>query len=420
MFMDVSLPVEDLTHPDITTASSSGDSVQQRQNENSTATSAASTAAGSSNHTITTINSITEEYKTPKSLTSTLTVALFHTPEVGMNKKIYPDKKGGLLSGDSDDQFLGMASVDLTRLFTGRDTIFDRWIPLSGGGTSSMDCHHTSMTTHRATPSSVRIVCEYEASDPPPSHGDICRFTTYCHPKDLYPLEPGLKYRVVERNGDTIILSYATMEGWDCTFQAHRFMLICVEERNANVVETAQDELASVAARLVHSPLLKSVTQTAEKVAVDGLLTVGEELAHGGVSLLNRWFSGGVDTVLGDISNATNWDGRYNPDNADRLDLPDLTTTTAAGTISSDSSTYEGTTTTTAHKGSMKKVSSLSEFSDTQQHDQLVALPNMPACPITGEPMVDPVVAADGKFLRLQYSLHLGWRRLATRTASLG
>jgi hypothetical protein len=201
----------------------------------------------------------------------------------------------------------------------------------------------------------------------------------YCNPKDLYPLEPGRNYRVTERSGDRIGLIYRSMEGWDCTFQAHRFMLVC-QERNQNAVETAQDELASVAERLIHSPLVHSVTETVERVAVDGLLSVGEGLAQGGISILNRWFSGGAGTVLEDIARATNWDGRYNPDNGDRLDLPDLTT--------ADSS--EETT------AALKEPASVLNES---QPEELAALPNMPSCPITGEPMVDPVVAADGKLL---------------------
>jgi hypothetical protein len=333
MFMDVSLPVEDLTYAESSLPSSQEGTASIQRNT-------------------------TTAYTKPSTI---LTVALFHTPEIGRATK-YP-MKGGAMSGDSDDQFLGMASVELTRLFTGRYTSFDQWLELSGTQTAR---------------GSVRVVCEYEASDPPPRPGDICRFTRFCHPKDLYPLVPGRNYRVTERNGDIIALAYRSMEGWECTFQAHRFMLVC-QERNQNAVETAQDELASVAERLVHSPLVHSVTETVERVAVDGLLSVGEGLAQGGISLLNRWLSGGVGTVVEDIARATNWDGRYNPDNGDRLDLPDLMTVDSNEEMS----------------GTIKEQAVVIET----QHDEVVALPNMPPCPITGEPMVDPVVAADGKLV---------------------
>ena len=301
-------------------------------------------------------------YKKPPTV---LTVALFHTPEIGRVNK-YPTK-GGILSGDSDDLFLGMAAVDLTCLFTGRDRTIDEWLPLTGTSENSRG--------------SVRIVCEYESSDPPPRPGDFCRFTTYCHPKDLFPLEPGRQYRVAEVEGDNLLISYTSQEGWVCTFEAHRYMVVC-EQRHHSAVESAQDELASLAERLSHSPLIHSFTETAERVAVDGLLHIGEDIVHGGFSLFNRWREGGVETILCDVNHVTNWDGRYNPDSSEGLDLPDMDE-------ASDSNVAEKSETENHSIGT-------DEISN--DGNEKVALPNMPCCPITGEPMVDPVVAADGTF----------------------
>lgn len=340
MFMDVSLPVEEMTHPDVTgNSTSGGEGTASRQSAEQTNSS----------------------YKYVKP-SSTLTVAIFHTPEIGKLNK-YPNKAGGYgYSGDSDDLFLGMASVDLSRLFTGRELTFDKWLPLSGAGKAC---------------GSVRIVCEYEPSDATPRPGDYCRFTRFCHPRDLYPLKPSQQYRVSEVNGDNVLISYTTQEGWVCSFQAHRYMLIC-EERHQNAVETAQDELASIAERLSHSPLVHSIAETAERVAVDGLLNVGEDIVRGGFSLFNRWFDGGVDTIVGDVVQVTNWDGRFNPNASERLDVPDL------DPVSDDSDQKMPATT---------KSSTALEEEGTS-----TALPNMPSCPITGEPMIDPVVAADGTF----------------------
>lgn len=345
--MDVSLPAAKVAHPDAS--------------ENLSFETAGSSSSVDE-------NSSSSRYEKPQTL---LTVALFHTAEVGRVNK--PSK--GMFSGDSNDMFMGMASIDLQRLFTGRDHTFDGWLTLSGTETSR---------------GSVRLVCEYEPSDPPPRPGDFCRFTRFCSPRDLYPLQCGRQYRVAEVDGDTVLISYTTQEGWVCTFQAHRFMLIC-EERHSSTVEVAQDEFASVAERLSHSPLVHSITHTVERVAVEGLLDVGQEIVQGGVSLFNRWFSGGLDTVLGDVANVTNWDGRYNPDVTDELDLPNLR--------SSDLEEDDGVGNSSGRMGSHNdildsKPRAISQVALPTLEPE--ALPNMPACPITGFPMIDPVVAADG------------------------
>lgn len=329
MFMDVALPLSHVTHSSPEGTSQSADptdgSREPVQENDST--------------------------KPP----TVLTVAIFHTAEVGQVNKMMLKASH---EGDSNDTFLGMASVDLRGLFTGKDHTFDNWLPLSGtqGGQGS-----------------VRIVCEYEASDPPPRPGDYCRFTRYCNARDLYPLRCGQQYKVADVDVDNVIISYKTQEGWVCTFQAHRFMLIC-EERHSTTVEAAQDELASLAERLVHSPLVHSITDTVERVAVDGLLNVGGDVVHSGISLLNRWLEGGVDRVLGDVADVVNLDGRHNPGIAERLGVPNM----------SDSWRVEDK--------SDSKPAAVDKLNDTDAE----ALPNMPCCPITGEPMADPVVAADG------------------------
>ena len=346
MFMDVSLPQSELAHP--------------RPNDPTREQAAAMPTSQDD-------SSSSSTYKKPS---TTLTVALFHTSEIGKVNK-YPNK-GVSLSGDSDDIFLGMASIDMTKLFTGMDRTIDEWLPLSG--------------VTEGSNASVRIVCEYEPSDSSPRPGDYCRFTTFCHPRDLFPLEPGRQYCVAEVHGDTVLISYTSQEGWVCSFEAHRYMLVC-EERHHSTVEVAQDELASLAEKLSHSPLLHSVTETVERVAVDGLLSVGEEIVHGGFSLFNRWMSGGVQTIVSDVTHVTNWDGRYNPDDSERLNLPD---------VDDASDSHEEENETAKQPANSDK----QESSETDAQ----ALPNMPCCPITSEPMIDPVVAADGKLTVTDYS----------------
>jgi hypothetical protein len=254
----VGLPLSELTHPEI--SESRGDSASLQ-------------------------NSSTPSlpYEKPNTV---MTVALFHTPDIGSSK--FPTKGGGIMSGDSDDMFLGMASTDLTRLLTGIDTTYDEWLTLTGTESSL---------------GSVRIVCEYEPTDPSPRRGDFCRFTRYCHPMDLYPLVPGKQYYVEGVEGDVALVTYTSQEGWVCSFEAHRYMLICQE--NQSPVETAQDEIVLIAERLSHSPLLHSVTETIERVAVDGLLNVGQEAVRGGWGILNRWMDSGVETAINDVTNVT-------------------------------------------------------------------------------------------------------------------
>ncbi|KAL3944083.1 MAG: hypothetical protein SGBAC_001814 [Bacillariaceae sp.] len=81
-----------------------------------------------------------------------------------------------------------------------------------------------------------------------------------------------------------------------------------------------------------------------------------------------------------DVVDATNWDGRHDPDHSDGLDLPE-----------SRSSMDE-------QEDNMKPAPAEvyeSEYGDAVD-PSAKALQGMPDCPITGEPMLDPVVASDG------------------------
>ena len=300
------------------------------------------------------------EYSPPNAV---ITVALFHAAEIGKANK-YPSK-GGAYSGDSDDLFLGMASVDLTQLLTGLRRNFDEWLPLSG-------------TEHSR--GAVRLVCEYEPSDPPPRPNDWVRFSSFCHAADLFPLSPGLRYRVGEVDGDDVLLSHQTPEGWVCSFQAHRYMLIC-EERHIGAMEHCQDELASLTERLAHSPLVHSVAETVERVAVDGLLSVGSDVVHGGLSLFGRWLDGGLDTAISDVAHATNMDGRYNPNTVDSLVSRPRTPQSVASDVS-----------VATTKNSLEPPAD-----ELESDSSAVPLAGMPSCPLTLLPINDPVVAADGK-----------------------
>ena len=347
MFMDVSLPLAQLTHPQIEDYAAAAAASAEVDNNSDTQ---------SSNQNSSSVEDPYAGYKKPNSL---LTVAVFHNPEFGRVNKL-----GGFLSGDSDDMFLGVASVDLTRLFTGKISTMDRWLPLHGNSPDSR--------------SSVRIVCEYEPSDIPPKCGDIVNFTRFCHPRDLYPLEPGRPYKVDQVNGDIVLLSYESPEGWVLSFQAHKNMLIC-KERHVSALDSAQDELQTLGERLAYSPLVSTVTETAERVLDEGIVGVAGEIAKGSLSLVDRWFKGGIDTIIHDLQDVTNIDGRHNPDAGERLELSSPMSSTASLPIDANEAEEE-----------------ISPYLVENDEEEDEALPNMPPCPITGFPMVEPVVAADG------------------------
>jgi hypothetical protein len=327
-----------------------------------------------------------------------LSVAIFHASDQQQLDKYNPRKKKQQQhnqsgDGDSDDRFLGMASVDLTALITGKVTSVDRWLPLGGCGA--------------ATRAAVRIVCEYEASDALPHPGDIVVFTHFCHPVDLFPAKVDGYYTVEESGGsgeqqqqgqqqphDMVLISYtSSVEGWVSTFQCHRNMLLCVERQSSNLQVMLETEMISIAQRLSQSPAATVVQETLSKVPDEGIVSVSVSVVQNATSLLGRWMEHGLGTAMEDIANATNWDGRFNPSAAEQLDEEEAT-----------SSYYMQQETTAALAAAQATASALLDDSIVlESAEDLLksppnqeALPNMPCCPITQEPMRDPVVAADG------------------------
>jgi hypothetical protein len=190
----------------------------------------------------------------------------------------------------------------------------------------------------------------------------------------------------VSLDGSDIVLEYTTQEGWICTFIAHRFMVLCEKRCSATILDRCQDEMVSLQERLSVSPILREVQSTVTRVPDEGLLFVSLGAIKGAGSLLDRWWSGGVDTALGDLQYATNWDGRFNNNNA-ILDT---------GEEDDDGSTSSAAS--TPHRGSSQSSATamLPPLESPLEQESADAIPGMPCCPITGEPMVDPVVAADG------------------------
>lgn len=183
---------------------------------------------------------------------------------------------------------------------------------------------------------------------------------------------------VDEVDGDNVVISWTSPEKWVSSYCVHRNTLLC-EARHTNAMEICQDEFHSLTNRLGHSPMAHVVQDAVRKVPEQGLVQVGAEAVKGGMDLFGRWLENGIGTVVEDIKFAANLDGRHNPGLDDSLD------TEPADEQHSD-----------AQEASIQSPLALENLELDSEELQLDPIPNMPACPITGIAMSDPVVAADG------------------------
>lgn len=323
--------------------------------------SAQSARSTSSNQQAVASSSSTAQTKSPPPLDPpVMTIALFHaahTPE-----KYNPSKQQQ--RGDSDDVFLGMTSMDLTTLLTGKDRSFDDWWPLQGGPEAN-------------TSSSVRVVVEYEPSDTAPRPGDTVQFTRYCHATDLYPLLPYGSYQVQSVEGDDVTIGWTSPEGWCSSVIVRRHALVC-QDRHMTIAEQIEPHWATMGQRLQESPLVQTVQHSVARVPDEGLISVAQDALTNGQGLLARWFQGGFGTAVEDVIHATNWDGHAQPTAEESLELPN------PPSVEEDNA------------AAVIAVEEEDDNDDASSELDRSILPNMPVCPISQEPMQDPVVAADG------------------------
>jgi U-box domain. len=233
---------------------------------------------------------------------------------------------------------------------------------------------------------SVRVIVEYDCAESHPRVGDKVRFHGFVESR-LCPLPKSQVFRVDHVMGDEVILSFITpVENWKCTFQAHRFMLIPVE-RHVSALERYQEELLNLTLKLANSPAADIVSETVNSLPEEGILFVGMQAAFGGLSLLERWREKGLSTAVEDFVHVTNLDGHQTLDSYDDMNQDISSTEDDSFVVSHDD------------------ISSLdrSEDVDLDDHDDNndddddeSVESGMPCCPITGQPMRRPVVAADG------------------------
>eukprot|EP00986_Skeletonema_menzelii_P005848 scaffold2187_cov127-Skeletonema_menzelii.AAC.8 len=301
---------------------------------------------------------------------------------------------------NNDDYLIGKCNINILRILTGKTPYFDEWCILHNDNVSAGN------QTNEA--GRVRIVIEYEPTDPPPRPGDLCVFANVypideeLYPVPLYtvknatrPLRPSVStssfttlsstslssynsrsatlmlnpksFRVDEVVGDYVVLTYKTPEGWNCTFEVHRYLLLCIERYQA-VVEKCKDQVLDLCDNLSQSPMIDIIGKKIESLPDEGLVFVGSEAVGSSVHMLGRWLANGVDVAVEDVVNGFNLDGRYSHPEEDEETSVQFNDEDGAIAVPQQPNSVEEKT----------------------------ALPGMPSCPITGVPMVDPVVAADG------------------------
>mmetsp|Transcript_4041 Transcript_4041/g.8569 ORF Transcript_4041/g.8569 Transcript_4041/m.8569 type:complete len:669 (+) Transcript_4041:101-2107(+) len=303
----------------------------------------------------------------------------------------------------SDDYFLGKCTINVLQILTGKNTYFDEWCTL----------HDESQTGHnnqQGEAGTVRVVIEYEPVDPMPRPGDLCVFANvYPLAKEMHPipsfsicktvhkstsmssigastltstsscstsnkptvLSSQLKqFRVEEVVGDHIVLSYQTPdEGWSCTFEVHRYLVLCTHRHQA-ALERYREHVLDFCDNVSQSPMVETLARTVEVLPDEGLVYVGAGALGGGVSLLGRWWENGAGGMIEDFVDGMNLDGRYS-----HLSDDD----SQSEQVNDDAIPYVGM-----------------EQSSSSMQEERTPIPGMPNCPITGLPMIDPVVAADG------------------------
>mmetsp|Transcript_17374 Transcript_17374/g.20091 ORF Transcript_17374/g.20091 Transcript_17374/m.20091 type:complete len:754 (+) Transcript_17374:46-2307(+) len=392
--------------------------------------------------------------KTPKKQTQLSKSISSSTP---IKKKQHYDtnydkcKKGKTKNLDNDDEcdefFLGKASIDVTQLITGKISYLDEWIPLVPKNYYNDDDDNDtakeaqSNTNNDNITGQVRIICEYEITDTTPRPGDYIRFNGYVNPIDIYPIPITQIFRVDDTNvnlqpatttantaatllssnhnnsdKELLLLSYkSNPEDWYCTFVAHRNMFISVE-RHYTAVERYQTEIITLVEKIITSPAAEVVTKTVEKLPEEGLIYMGLEASMASMGLVNRWWKGGIDTVVNDFVYATNLDGAANAtnlldDDIDDVELDDdiddddmeldenlslsLSDQEEDDDDSMDDKGDENEDGEEMMNHLLKKRSSSNSAAAAAATTTSVSM-MMPCCPISGESMKKPVVAADG------------------------
>ena len=336
----------------------------------------------------------------------------FYAKTGSTNKRCGKPKQLPVKETDIDDYFIGQCSIQVTRILSGKIPYFDEYCTLYNG----------SDTAAQSEAGRVRVILEYEPLDPPPRPGDVCCFSSLfqAQASELFPIPHRTisntvrpvasstsmstlstksssstensrstvatvtsrpkTYRVEEVVGDHVVLSYDTPENWLCTFEVHRYLLFTVERHQA-VVEKAKEHVLDFVDNISQSPMIESLALTIDKIPDEGLVYVSADVVGGGIGLAGKWWESGIQAAVEDIVDATNLDGRYC-----HYSISDEEEEEEEEESFGDEDETESKVQPQARVAAYKN----------SEDDGTEPIPGMPACPITGTPMIQPVVAADG------------------------
>lgn len=346
---------------------------------------------------------------------------------------------------DSDSYLVGKCSINILRILSGATPYFDEWCPLYEDNGDSSGHLRRHKTDDEESSGRVRLVIEYEPTDPAPAPGDLCVFANAYHTDEVYPIpfysvrndavqsaltststsiksstssptttpasqcssqlssSPTLcrkTYRVEEVIGDHVVLSYDTsLEKWHCTFEVHRYLLLTVERHQA-LVEKYRERVLDLCDNISQSPAIDAVARTVEAIPDEGLVYVGADAAEGGVKILGRWWKTGVEGLVEDVVDGINLDGRHT-----RL-------------LEDDKEEWDEKSTNTEEGAYLPTPEPVQCTTAASAPDDGKILPGMPCCPITNVPMIEPVVAADGHTYERQAIAR--WLRLSNRSPLTG
>jgi len=315
-------------------------------------------------------------------------------------------KEGDASPETNDDYLVGKCYINVLRILCGRTPYFDEWCTIHSDDDNTNSNRNKNRDAPETMAGRVRIVIEYEPTDPPPRPGDMCVFANvYPIVEEFYPIPPFSMIRtnthrwsssssnkavvcrpktfcVEEVVGDHVVLSYQTpIENWKCTFEVHRYLLLCVERHQA-AVEKYREQVLDLCDNLVQSPVVDVLTKTVSTLPDEGLVHVAEELVVGSLGLLGRWWENGVDGMIEDVVDGINLDGRHSQFFDDEEEA--------------DEDVVADNAVQVAVQNPLALQKNAINLPEKVWNDDRKALPGMPCCPITGVPMIEPVVAADG------------------------
>ena len=241
---------------------------------------------------------------------------------------------------------IGSATVSLTALVAGETSHVDEWVPLSEGGR-------------------IHIAADFDLSLPVPQVGDCVVPMPYRGGARLFPLPRGTSFWVEEVLNDGVLrVSYDTPENWKCFAELPRSLVVALPRDRVPLLH----RMEGVASTIYHSPLADHVSSAWQRLPDEGLTSVGGVLWGGVVSTASRWRRGGIDAARSDIA----WGFGFAEERLEVSPAPEGVAALSGGE------------------------EAVSEGKVEEDEDEDVPAVTDVECPITGVPMHDPVVAADG------------------------